>query len=114
MHGQGFYQYQDGRTYAGAFVKSLKHGKGTYTWPDGRSYHGSFCDDQFDGTAHFTSSDGSIKTGEWVNGSFMGWLEKKLVHQKTFDAPSKSKQTACRFTTQKSLVFRGGSKRPSL
>lgn len=40
MHGQGLFEWPDGRSYVGEYVNDKKNGKGEVTWPDGRKYIG--------------------------------------------------------------------------
>lgn len=35
MHGNGKYEWPDGRKYDGQYEDDLKHGYGVFTWPDG-------------------------------------------------------------------------------
>jgi len=40
MHGNGIYNWPDGRRYEGDYINDKKHGFGIYTYPDGRCYKG--------------------------------------------------------------------------
>jgi hypothetical protein len=38
MHGQGTYEWPDGRKYVGSYENDQKEGIGKYYWPDGRYF----------------------------------------------------------------------------
>ena len=44
MHGQGLYQWSDGRRYQGEYKYDKKDGFGVYMWADGRAHYGMWKD----------------------------------------------------------------------
>ncbi len=40
------YVHNDGKTYEGFFVNNMMHGEGIYNWPDGRRYVGEYSKDK--------------------------------------------------------------------
>ncbi len=40
MHGEGIFEWEDGKMYRGSYKKGLKDGYGEMYWPDGKSYKG--------------------------------------------------------------------------
>ena len=44
------------------------HGNGTFEWPDGRKYVGDYYEDKKRGYGEFTWPDGRCYRGEWLNG----------------------------------------------
>lgn len=44
MHGEGEFNWVDGRKYRGWYFENKRYGMGTYYWPDGRKYIGFWKD----------------------------------------------------------------------
>ena len=68
MHGQGMYQWPDGRFYKGSFEKDKKHGYGIYSFPDKRCYKGEFKNGLQHGQGVFVTPDGKERQGQWFEG----------------------------------------------
>ena len=42
MHGNGIFNWPDGKKYDGGYINDLRSGQGTFTWADGRKYIGEW------------------------------------------------------------------------
>ena len=72
LSGQGTLTWPDGSCYTGDYVNGERSGQGTYTWPDGSCYTGGFVDGERSGQGTFTWADGSCYTGDFVDGKRSG------------------------------------------
>ena len=42
MHGEGTFEWKDGRKYVGRYINGEKNGYGEFYWPDKTTYKGSW------------------------------------------------------------------------
>ncbi len=75
MHGQGVYEWADGRKYEGPYVEDKKSGFGIFKWPDGKRYEGPWANGFQHGQGTFYFPTGEVKVGEWENGKRVRWLD---------------------------------------
>jgi len=65
MHGHGKYTFADGRKYEGQYKNGEKSGIGTYAWPDGRIYVGQVLRGAQHGRGIYTNARGKHREGIW-------------------------------------------------
>ncbi|MDR1565127.1 MAG: hypothetical protein LBS74_09235 [Oscillospiraceae bacterium] len=71
--GSGTFNFKDGSTYVGEFVRGYVEGEGVYTDKSGKKvYEGSFKDGKFEGTGKYFSSEGWVYEGLFQDGKFDG------------------------------------------
>lgn len=68
MHGEGAYNFLDGRTYMGEWRSGHMDGEGVMDFADGSQYRGSMKDDARVGEGTFYLPNGQILKGQWSNG----------------------------------------------
>merc|ERR1712113_456771 len=68
MHGNGMYQFADGRMYTGQWWIGHMSGEGKLSWPDGRAYAGQWLQGKRHGTGTVTEATGAQVQGEWDTG----------------------------------------------
>jgi hypothetical protein len=115
----GTYEYKNGDSFDGSFVKNLRTGFGVYTYKNGDQFRGEFVEDQKvfgkytyanggeyeggvidnqpNGYGILKEADGKIIEGEWKNGKIL-WnaLNDTIPSNKNFSInilPSENKQT---------------------
>ena len=59
MHGFGKFEFADGRTYEGHYLKGLRDGQGVYKWTDGSIYDGEFKAGKQHGIGYYTATRGA-------------------------------------------------------
>ena len=64
-HGQGTYNFVDGRTYVGEWKDGKRHGQGNYTYSNGDQYIGNYKNGNMHGQGNYTFSNGEVWEGEW-------------------------------------------------
>ena len=69
-HGQGTYDWNDGRKYVGEWKDGERTGQGTLSWANGDKYVGQFLNGKRTGQGTYYWADGSSWTGEFLNGEF--------------------------------------------
>jgi hypothetical protein len=75
MHGEGYFQWVDGRSYRGHYDNDRKHGLGCFSWPDGRKYDGEWNDGKQHGFGTFYDSKSAVgKMGVWDSGKREKWI----------------------------------------
>jgi len=57
--------FDNGVTYNGEWVGSLRHGQGVQIWPDGAKYEGQWLSDKAQGQGRFEHVDGDVYEGSW-------------------------------------------------
>ena len=77
--------YEDGRVYRGQFMNDQKHGQGVYQWPNGKKMEGTWANGKQDGQARFTNSKGESRVGIWENGQRKKWLTGSNNGQGNFE-----------------------------
>jgi len=80
-HGRGSAKGRD--EYVGQFKNGDPHGIGKYTWGPssdwaGDVYEGEWRDSEPTGRGKYSSSDGIVYEGQFVNGSLMGFVTRKV------------------------------------
>lgn len=60
----------------------LMHGNGTFEWPDGRKYIGGWRNNLPHGKSQLINSKGEIKFGLWENGKRVKWFDTKELNKK--------------------------------
>ena len=58
MHGEGRFEWPDGRTYTGAYIMDKKEGYGEMRWDDGRAYKGAWVGGRQDGPGTYVNAEG--------------------------------------------------------
>eukprot|EP00434_Breviolum_minutum_P004149 symbB.v1.2.003657.t2/scaffold175.1/size369221/13 len=76
MHGEGRYEWPDGRAYEGQYMNDLKEGEGTFLWADGRKFTGQWKDGKQHGVGVFRTAHGDQRTGEWREGVRVCWVDE--------------------------------------
>eukprot|EP00435_Cladocopium_sp_Y103_P036204 s614_g9.t1 len=76
MHGEGRYEWPDGRAYEGQYMNDLKEGEGTFLWADERKFTGQWKDGKQHGVGVFRSAHGEQRTGEWREGVRVCWVDE--------------------------------------
>eukprot|EP00913_Durusdinium_trenchii_P025111 g23571.t1 len=93
MHGEGRYEWPDGRAYEGQYINDLKdtpranlpsalksedwqEGEGTFLWADGRKFTGQWKDGKQHGVGVFRTAHGDQRTGEWREGVRVCWVDE--------------------------------------
>ena len=70
MHGAGKMIYRNQGRYIGEFSKGKRHGQGSFEYLDGRVYEGNWSDDKENGAAKFTEK-GQSKFTLWKAGQLV-------------------------------------------
>eukprot|EP00929_Paragymnodinium_shiwhaense_P064782 TRINITY_DN3249_c0_g2_i1.p1 TRINITY_DN3249_c0_g2~~TRINITY_DN3249_c0_g2_i1.p1 ORF type:complete len:288 (-),score=45.49 TRINITY_DN3249_c0_g2_i1:143-1006(-) len=68
MHGEGVYNFNDGRTYKGQWKCGHMCGEGIMDFPDGSQYRGGMVKDVRMGEGTFTFPNGQVFRGQWRDG----------------------------------------------
>ena len=68
MHGQGLYQWSDGRRYQGEYKCDKKDGFGVYMWADGRAHYGMWKDGNQNGEGTKVLANMDMTKSFWLNG----------------------------------------------
>ena len=75
MHGNGTFEWKDGRVYIGSFKEDLKEGFGEFKWNDGRIWKGDWMKGLKNGIGLNVESGGKEMVGEWKEDKRIRWLE---------------------------------------
>ena len=94
MHGQGVYQWVDGRRYVGQYRNDKKEGFGVYYWLDGRRYEGEWQDGKRNGPGKMIYPDGTEKHGYWVDDKRDTETEKRITDLPHSVSSAQQKQTS--------------------
>lgn len=54
-----------------------QHGEGVFEWPDGRKYIGQWRKGKQHGRGTYITANGERKVGEWNEGKRVRWIEDK-------------------------------------
>lgn len=73
MHGKGFFDWGNGKTYEGEFFEDKKQGQGIFVWPKGIRYEGGWDDNQKHGIGTIYLNN-KKRRGEWDHGKRVKWI----------------------------------------
>lgn len=77
MHGEGYFEWENGKLYKGSYKDDKKHGYGILIQPNGKSYKGNWANGFPHGKGYIKNNSNSVeRCGEWKNGKRMKWLEE--------------------------------------
>lgn len=72
FHGQGTYEYGNGKIYSGTWRDGRRHGHGEQTWADGDHYKGTWSENRAHGKGVKTWANGDRYEGDWIGGKPSG------------------------------------------
>lgn len=94
MHGQGTYQWPDGRMYNGSYANDKKHGFGVYIWVDGRAYLGNWLQGKQDSERVYILPNGTVRKGLYEGNNRKEWLSITEAESTTFKQKLSEAQVA--------------------
>lgn len=75
MHGQGRFEWPDGKSFEGKYEGDKKHGPGVFSWPDKSKCVGIWIQGKQHGVGTHVSSTGVARKGRWKQGNLEEWFE---------------------------------------
>jgi len=63
MHGQGKFEWHDGKSFEGKYENDKKHGPGIFSWPDGSKCVGIWQQGKQHGVGTHVNSAGLVRKG---------------------------------------------------